>query len=122
MGTSASKNDEQIGDNKASVRGSVSMDKNTEYSVILIHSGTAIGIIIVLVIIVAIYYLAFKIKCIHANTPNNNINNMERGTDMIQIHPKVEYIHPRFIEVRDDAEPPKKNRWISRDKLDKLFE
>ena len=96
------------------------MDENTEYSVISVHSGTAIGIIVIIAIIMIIYYLAFKIKCIPAGS-RNNINNVERGTEMTHRQPKVDYI-PRFIEVRDDAEAPKKSRWISREQLDQLFE
>ena len=68
MGSSASKKDKTIGDNKASVSGSVLMDKNTEYSIILLHTGTAISIIIVITIMAAIYYNVFKIRCTHTNS------------------------------------------------------
>ena len=37
MGSSASKKEEQIGDNKASMRGLVSMDENMEYSCAALH-------------------------------------------------------------------------------------
>ena len=116
LGSSTSKKDEQIGDNKASVRGSVSMDENTEYSIISIHTGTAICIIIALLIMAAIYYLAFKVKCSHANSPHNT-NNIE----MIQREPRIEYQAPRYIEMPDEREKANKTRWISRDQLDSLF-
>ena len=120
MGSSTSKDTKENGDNKSAVHGDISMDENTEYSVISVHSGTAIRIIVIIAIIVIIYYLAFKIKCIPAGS-RNNINNMERGIEMNHRQPKVDYT-PRFIEVRDDAEAPKKSRWISREQLDQLFE
>ena len=120
MGSCTSKDTKENGDNKSSIHGDISMDENTEYSVISVHSGTAIGIIVIIAVIVIIYYLAFKIRCIPADSKNNT-NNMERGMEMTQRQPKVDYA-PRFIEVREDAEVPKKTRWISREQLDQLFE
>ena len=119
MGSSTSKDEKQNGDNKSSIHGDISMDENTEYSVFSFHSGMAIGIIVIIVIIVIIYYLAFKIRCIPAGSKNTN--NMERGMEMTHRQPKVDYA-PRFIEVREEAEVPKKTRWISCEQLDQLFE
>ena len=60
MGSSTSKDTKENGDNKSAVHGDVSMDENTEYSVISVHSGTAIGIIVIIAVIVIIYYLGFQ--------------------------------------------------------------
>ena len=120
MGSSASKKDEKIGDNKASVGGLVSMDMNTEYSIISLHTGTAIGIIIAIVIMSAIYYLVFNIRCSHTSTIPN-INNIDRGHKMIKREPMIEYWAPCFINMPEDKENTKKTRWISRDQLDSLF-
>ena len=119
MGSSTSKDEKLNGDNKSSIKGDISMDDNNEYSLISFHSGTAIGIIVIIIVLVITYYVAFKIRCIHAGS--KNINNMERGMEMTNRQPKVEYA-PRFIEVREEAEVPKKTRWISREQLDQLFE
>ena len=80
MGSSTSKDEKLNGDNKSSIKGDISMDDNTEYSLISFHSGTAIGIIVIIIVLVITYYIAFKIRCVHAGS--KNINNMEEGMEM----------------------------------------
>ena len=119
MGSSTSKDEKLNGDNRASIKGDISMDDSNEYSLISFHSGTAIGIIVIIAVLVILYYAVFKIKCTH--TGHNTTNNVERGMEMMTRQPKVEFA-PRFVEVREEAEVPKKTRWISREQLDSLFE
>ena len=119
MGLSASKDEKQNGDNRATVKGDISMDDSNEYSLISFHSGTAVGIIVIIAILIIVYFAFNKIKC--TTTGHKNTNNVERGMEMMTRQPKVEFA-PRFVEVRDEADVPKRTRWISREQLDSLFE
>ena len=119
MGSSTSKDEKLNGDNRATVKGDISMDDSNEYSLISFHSGTAIGIFVIIAILIVMYYAFFKIKCTHTGHKNNN--NVERGMEIVTRQPKVEFA-PRFVEVREEADTPKRGRYISREQLDSLFE
>ena len=120
MGSSTSKDEKQNGDNRATVKGDISMDDSNEYSLISFHSGTAIGIFVIIAILIMLYYAFVKIRCTtHASHKNNN--NVERGMEIVTRQPKIE-LAPRFVEVREEADTPKRGRYISREQLDSLFE
>ena len=119
MGSSASK-DEKNGDNRATVKGDITMDDSNEYSLISFHSGTAVGIIVIIAILIVVYFAFNKIKC--TTTGHKNTTNVERGMELVARQPKIE-LAPRFVEVREEADTPlKRGRYISREQLDSLFE
>ena len=120
MGSSASKDEKQNGDNRATVKGDITMDDSNEYSLISFHSGTAVGIIVIIAILIVVYFAFNKIKC--TTTGHKNTTNVERGMELVTRQPKIE-LAPRFVEVREEADTPlKRGRYISREQLDSLFE
>ena len=119
MGSSTSKDEKQNGDNRATVKGDITMDDSNKYSLISFHSGTAVGIIVIVAILIIVYFAITKIKC--TTTGHRNANNMERGTELVTRQPKIE-LAPRFVEVREETATEKRGRYISREQLDSLFE
>ena len=119
MGSSTSK-DEKNGDNRATVKGDISMDDSNEYSLISFHSGTAVGIIVIIAILIIVYFAFNKIKC--TTTGHKNTTNVERGMELVTRQPKIELAPSRFVEVREESDNQKRGRYISREQLDSLFD